>query len=106
MSISQLLRRAREYTYDRENLPDFLAELEEASAEGRQAVGEYLLEHDLMIARLRTKNRKPGPWFWLDRSYLPAICATLSDNARSLEVMGRAPIGTAEKLQEAFEHNP
>lgn len=87
MAINDLLRRAREYTYDREGLEDFVDELLSHGHDAHDAVADYLAGHGLAIARLHSPQPEPGPWFWLDEFYLDSL-ALIMDASRSVEVLG------------------
>lgn len=99
--LNDLLLRAREYVYDREGFEPFVDELFTVPADERAAVADYLAGHGLAIGRWVTVTRgksEPGPWFWLDRLYLPAIALTFKPT-RTLEVVGhQEPLRSADEL--------
>ncbi len=100
MSLNELLLRAREYVYDRQGFEGFVEDVRAAAPEEQQAVAEYLAGHGLALGRWLSKRGREvgrGPWFWLDRLYLPAIRVTLGPT-RTLEVLGRGVVERADEL--------
>ncbi len=88
MSLGALLDGARGYMYDSQGLEAFAQEVHDADEVSAQAVADYLAGHNRAIARFVAKG-KPADWFWLEKSYVPAIAMTMKSQKSSLEVLGR-----------------
>lgn len=91
-TLQSLLASARDYMYTREDLDSFAAELLGAEEAAQGAVASYLAGHGLVIARWLDNKGKPGPWIWMDKSYLGAAAVTMKRYQRRLQVIGQGTL--------------